>query len=87
MTTIQLQNIADSIAVQNWQGVCIRLGVSNAVIAQSAITYITGIPNGPSRAFYKSLESWMNEQGDKATLSKLTTALKECGFRGVASKL
>ena len=28
-------------------------------------------PNGPSEAFYKSLESWRDEQGDEATLYKL----------------
>ena len=65
MTTVQLQD-ADSEAVKKWKGVCRRLGVSNSVIAQSDKANVTD----PSEAFYTSLESWRDEQGDKATLSK-----------------
>ena len=82
VTLVQLQDVADSIAVQKWRTVCRRLGVSEDVIAQSAI-----IPTDPSEAFYASLESWRDEQGDDATLSKLTTALKDSGFHEVATKL
>ena len=87
VTTVQLQDVADSEAVQKWKGVCRRLGVSGDVIAQSETAHVTGIPNGPSEAFFQSLASWRNEQGDEATLFKLTTALKDSGFHEVATKL
>ena len=83
MTTVQLQDVADSIAVKKWKGVCRRLGVSDDVIAQSDKTHVTG----PSEAFYTSLASWRDEQGDEATLSKLTTALKGSGFHEVVNEL
>ena len=77
MTTVQLQDVADSEAVKKWKGVCRHLGVSNSVIAQSEeIAHVTGTPNGPSETFYTSLASWRDEQGDEATLSKLNEALK-----------
>ena len=66
---------------------CRHLGVSNSVIAQSETAHVTGTPNGPSEAFYISLESWMDEQGDEATLFELTTALKDSRFHEVATKL
>ena len=87
MTTVQLQDVADSIAVQKWKGVCRRLGVSDAVIAQADKALVVGVPDGPSEAFYTSLESWRDEQGDEATLFKLTTALSNSGFHEVANEL
>ena len=87
VTIVQLQTVADSIAVQKWKGVCRRLGVSEDVIAQLETACMTGTPNGPSEAFYKSLESWIDKQGDEATLSKLNEALKDSGFHEVATKL
>ena len=87
VTTVQLQDVADSIAVQKRKPVCRRLGVSEDVIAQADEALVVGVPNGPSEAFYTSLKSWMDEQGDEATLFKLTTALKECGYHGVARQL
>ena len=83
MTTVQLQDVADSEAVKKWKGVCRRLGVSDDVIAQSDKTHMTD----PSEAFYTFLESWRDEQGDEATLSKLTIALKDSGFHIVATEL
>ena len=80
MTTVQLQDVADSEAVKKWKGVCRRLGVSDDVIAQSETAQVTGTPNGPSEAFYTSLASWRDEQGDGATLFKLNEALKDSGF-------
>ena len=62
---------------------CRRLGVSEDVIAQSDKTHVAD----PSEAFYTYLASWRNEQGDEATLSKLTTALKDSGFHEVVNEL
>ena len=76
MTTIQLQDVADSIAIRKWKGVCRRLGVSEDVIVQSEA-------DTKQSEAYTSLASWRNEQGDEATLSKLTTALKDSGFHEV----
>ena len=80
---VQLQDVADSKAVQKWKPVCRRLGVSEDVIAQSDKTHVTD----PSEAFYTSLASWKDEQGDEATLSRLIEALKDSGFHEVATKL
>ena len=87
VTPVQLQDVADSKAVQNWKGVCRRLGVSEDVIAQSEAAHVTGTPNGPSKAFSTSLESWRDEQGDKATLYKLIQALKNSRFCEVVNTL
>ena len=87
ISNIQLQNVADSESVSKWKGVCRRLGVSDDVIAHSATTYITGGEGGPSEAFYETMKSWRDEQGDKATLSVLTDALKKSGFHEVANQL
>ena len=87
MTTVQLQDVADSEAVKKWKPVCRRLGVSDDVIAQAEVAHVTGTSNGPSEAFYTSLASWRDEQGDEATLFKLTTALKDSGFREVVNTL
>ena len=60
---------------------CRRLGVSEDVIAQSDKAYRT------SGAFYTSLASWRDEQGDEATLSKLYQVLSNSGFQKVGTVL
>ena len=57
--------------------------VNNSVIAQSDKTHVTD----PSEAFYTSLASWRDEQGDDSTLSKLTTALSNSGFHEFVNEL
>ena len=87
MTLVQLQDVADSIAIRKWEGVCRRLGVSDDVIARAVAAHVTGTPNGPFEAFYTSLASWRDKQKDEATLSKLTTALSNSGFHEVVDEL
>ena len=87
ISNIQIQDVADSEAVSKWRGVCRHLGVTDGVIANSTTTYITGGGGGPSEAFYAAMKSWRDEQGDKATLSVLTEALKKSGFHKVANQL
>ena len=75
-----LEYVAKSEAVKKWKRVCRRLGVSEDVIAQSA-EYVA------PKAFCKSLTSWMDEQGDKATLSILYQVLNNSGYQNVGLAL
>ena len=74
MTPDHLRYVAKSGVVKKWKQVCRRLGVSEDVIAQSDKAYVT------SDAFYTSLASWRDEQGDEATLFKLYQVLNNSGF-------
>ena len=76
MKSEHLQYVAKSEAGKKWKRVCRHLGVSEDVIAESA-KYVV------QEAFYKSLTSWMDEQGDKATLSMLYQVLNNNKFQKV----
>ena len=80
MKSEHLEYVAKSEAVKKWKRVCRRLGVSEDVIAQSA-EYVA------PKAFCKSLTSWMDEQGDKATLSILYQVLNNSGYQNVGLAL
>ena len=75
VTICQLQDVADSEAVARWKPVCRRLGVRRDIFAEAE----KAGSNDPSEAFVTALESWHDEQGDKATVSVLVEALEKSG--------
>ena len=79
--------MAHSGALSDWERVCRNLGVSNAVIANAALTYMTGVENGPSRAFNQALSAWRQEKEDGATYRVLLRALIDSGFGDTAQEL
>ena len=83
VTICQLQDVAESEAVTRWKPVCRRLGVRRDIIVEAE----KASSNDPSEAFVTALESWHDEQGDKATVSVLVEALEKSGFNEVAKSL
>ena len=83
VTLCRLQDVADSEAVTKWKPVCRRLGVRRDIIVEAE----KASSNDLSEAFVTALESWHDEQGDKATLSVLVEALEKSGFHKVAKSL
>ena len=83
MTICQLQDVADSEAVNKWKPVCRRLGVRRDIFVEVE----KANSNDPPEAFVTALESWHDEQGDKATVSVLVEALEKSGFNEVAKSL
>ena len=83
VTICQLQDVADSDAVTRWKPVCRRLGVRRDIFVEAE----KAGSNDPSEAFVTALESWHDEQGDKATVSVLVEALEKSGFNEVAKTL
>ena len=60
VTLCQLQDVADSEAVNKWKPVCRRLEVRRDIIVEAE----KADSNDPSEAFVTALESWHDEQGD-----------------------
>ena len=83
VTLCQLQDVADSEAVNKWKPVCRRLGVRRDIIVEAE----KASSNDRSEAFVIALELWHDEQGDKATVSVLVEALEKSGFNEVAKSL
>ena len=92
-TILDLQDVANSVAVSHWDGICRRLGVSEAVLIHAEQTYPLNTAGAPAKRFMYGLQDWYNGNGVlhgravPVTLSVLCKALKESRYRGVAEKL
>ena len=87
VTSIHLDEVAHSSALEDWQTVCKKLEVSDAVITKASLTYMTGVTNGPSRAFNQALSAWRQEKVDGATYRVLLAALRDSEFGHTAQEL
>ena len=90
---LDLQYVANSVAVSHWDGICSQLGVSEAVLIHAEQTYPLGTAGAPGKRFMYGLQDWYNGNGVlhgravPVTLSVLCKALEESRYRGVAEKL
>ena len=92
-TILDLQYVVESEAVNHSDGICRRLGVSDAVLSQAEHTYPLGTPGAPGKRFMYGLQDWYNGNGVlhgravPVTLSVLCKALEESRYRSVAEDL
>ena len=92
-TILDLQYVADSVALGHSDGICRRLGVSEAVLREAEQTYPLNTAGAPAKRFMFGLQDWYNGKGVlhgrtvPVTLSVLCKALKESRYRGVAEEL
>ena len=92
-TILDLQDVVDSVAVSYWDGICRRLGVSEAVLSQAEQNYPLGTAGAAAKRFMYGLKDWYNGNGVldgrtvPVTLSFLCKALEESRCRSVAEEL
>ena len=92
-TIPDLQYVADSVAVSQSDGICRRLGVSEAVLSQAQQTYPLNTAGAPVKRFMYGLQDWYNRNGVldgravPVTYSVLCKALEDSSCRGVAEEL
>ena len=92
-TILDLQYVVESEAVSQSDGICRRLGVSEAVLNQAEQTYPLGTAGAPAKRFMYGLQDWYNGNGVlhgravPVTLSVLCKALEESRCRSVAEEL
>ena len=92
-TILDLQYVVESEAVNHSDGICRRLGVSEAVLSQAEHTYLLSTTGAPGKRFMYGLQDWYNGNGVlngravPVTLSVLCKALEDSRCRGVAEEL
>ena len=92
-TILDLQYVAESVALDQSDGICRRLGVSEAVLSHAKQTYPTNTPGAPAKRFMYGLQDWYNGNGVlggravPVTYSVLCKALEDSRCRDVADKL
>ena len=90
---LDLQYVAESVAVNHSDGICRRLGVSEAVLSKAEQTYPLGTAGASGKRFMYGLQDWYNGNGVlngrtiPVTLSVLCKALEESRCRSVAEEL
>ena len=92
-TILDLQYVAESVAISHSDGICRRLGVSEAVLRHAGENYPLNTAGAPAKRFMYGLQDWYNGHGVldgravPVTLSVLCKALEESGCRSVAEDL
>ena len=92
-TIPDLQYVVESEAVNHSDGICRRLGVSEAVLSQAKRAYPLGTHGAPAERFMDCLKDWYNGNGVldggavPVTYSILCKALEDSRCRDVAEEL
>ena len=92
-TILDLQYVTESVAVNHSDGICRRLGVSEAVLSQVEQNYPLGTAGTSGKRFMCGLTDWYNGNGVldgravPVTYSLLCKALEESRCRSVAEDL
>ena len=80
---MQLQDVADSEAVNKWQAKCRYLGVNENVIVQAETTHVSA---SAGEAFMEALKAWF-DHGEEVILPVLIDVLEKFDFNDVATKI
>ena len=92
-TILDLQYVADSGAISHSDGICRRLGVSEAMLREAELTYPLGTAGALGNRFMYGLQDWYNGNGVlhnrtvPVTYSVLCKALEDSRCRDVAEEL